>query len=95
MAVIGDSTNNSGNNLNGGLNFVLVGSGSADSGNNTGGGLNIAIVGPNSTGVGNCASSLCVNIFGVQLLGIQGPSAGAARVAGGVLRPATNARRLS
>jgi hypothetical protein len=82
MAVIGGSTNNSGNNLNGGLNFVLVGSGSADSGNNTGGGLNIAIVGPNSTGVGNCASSLCVNIFGVQLLDIGGSQLfGAAPVA--------------
>ena len=34
-----------------------------------GAGLNIAFVPPNSKDVGNCSSSVCVNLFGVQLLG--------------------------
>jgi hypothetical protein len=57
-----------GNNLFGG-NFVIVGAGSTNSGNNFGEGLNIAFVPPNSVGVGNCSSSVCVNLFGVQLVG--------------------------
>jgi hypothetical protein len=74
VAFIGANSLNVGNNIvNGnnlfGGNFVVVGAGSENSGNNTGGGLNIAFVPPNSKDVGNCSSSVCVNLFGVQLLG--------------------------
>ncbi len=68
----GSNTTDSGNNVveSGalfGANFAVVGDGSMGSGNNTGGGINIAVEPPGATSVGNCASALCVNLFGVNL----------------------------
>jgi hypothetical protein len=52
----------------------MIGNGSVNSGNNTGGGVNIAIIPPNSVNVGNCSSSMCVNLYGVQLMGGDPPA---------------------
>ena len=40
----------------------------SDSGNNTVGGIKIAIELPGVNDVGNCAASVCVNLFGMQLI---------------------------
>ncbi len=69
FAVVGAGSTNSANSSNGVMNFAFVGANSLNSGNNIGGGLNIAFVPPNSTNVGNCSSSVCVNLFGIQLIG--------------------------
>ena len=65
----GTDSTNVGNNTVGGLNLVFAAGNNINVGNNTGGGLNIAVELLGATDVGNCASAVCVNLFGIQLVG--------------------------
>ena len=73
FAYVGAGSSGSGNNTatatSGGFNLAVIAPGqTVAEGNNTGGGINIAIL-PGDTGTaGNCSKSLCVDLFGMQLI---------------------------
>ena len=82
FAFVGANSSDSGNNIaiaappvggplppaiGGGFNFAIIAPGSVSEGNNTGGGINIAIL-PTAAAPGNCAKTLCINLFGFQLI---------------------------
>jgi hypothetical protein len=73
FAVVGGGSSHVGNNTSaatgGGLNLVWAMGNNTNVGNNTGGGINVAVELPGATNVGNCTSGLCINLFGMQLVG--------------------------